>query len=83
MKRISPRRSQSQPQIGVARGDVTIVGGKSERNTNINLSMPLFVLGVAALGGLTWALNLGLLKNSGNPQVSQPSGIPTEKPAKP
>jgi preprotein translocase subunit SecF len=50
-------------------------------NTTLNLWVSFFLIGVLALGGLAWALNVGLIKGSGNPQqTDQPSSTPAAKP---
>jgi hypothetical protein len=63
--------------------DATIVGRDYTHTTNISLWVSFFLIGVVALGGLAWAFNVGLIRNSGNPQVPQPNVTSTEKSAKP
>lgn len=79
----NPQPSNKRLQIVNAGRDGTNIGGNSTQTTNISLWVSFFVIGVMALGGLAWAFNVGLIRNSGNPQAPQPNVAPTEKPAKP
>jgi hypothetical protein len=80
----SPQPDNKQSQKVKAGRDGAIVGRDSIHTTNINLWVSFFLIGVVALGGLAWAINVGLIGKSGNPnQAPQPSATSIEKPAKP
>ena len=49
------------------RGNVTQVGRDYTNTTNLSFVASFFIIGVLALGGLAWALNVGLNQNPSNP----------------
>lgn len=79
----NPLPENKQSQKAKAGRDATIVGRDYTRTTNISFWISFFLIGVVALGGLAWALNFGLIRDSGNPQAPQPNVTSTEKSAKP
>jgi hypothetical protein len=79
--------SKSVKQIAKAQGNINQSARDlhyrseiSTRSTNVNLWISFFLIGILALGGLAWALNVGgLIKGYGSPQVVQPSVFSAEK----
>jgi hypothetical protein len=74
----SPDEKQSQK--AKAGRDSIQVGRDYSNTTNISLWISFFVIAVFALGGLAWALNIGLIRNPQNIQQSQPNSTPNTSP---
>lgn len=55
-------------QSAKAGKDAIVVGRDYTNSKSVTLWMPMFFIGVIALGSLAWALNVGSIRNSGNPQ---------------
>ena len=51
-------------------GNVTQVGRDYTNTTSVNFFMSFFIIGVLALGGLAWAINMGLIGGSENKKES-------------
>ena len=51
-------------------GNVTQVGRDYTNTTSTNFFMSFFIIGVLALGGLAWAINVGLFGDSKNNKES-------------
>ncbi|MEO1211391.1 MAG: hypothetical protein AAFX78_17855 [Cyanobacteria bacterium J06638_20] len=58
--------------------NAVVVGRDYVSSTKVNIWMPLFIMSVLVIGGLAWALNAGLLKDSGNPQQTSEPGSAEE-----
>ena len=71
--------AEAQGDIYQSARDLHYESKTSANTTNVNLWISFFLIGIVALGGLAWALNLGSLKGSGNPQLPQPGSTSTEK----
>jgi hypothetical protein len=77
----------NQSMTGV-NGDAKQVGNNeindTDTNTNSNnIFVPIFLISILALGGLAWALVVGVNKNGQNPQSTQqlqPTSLPTKQP---
>lgn len=67
-------------QTAKAGGSVNQTGGNYTNTTNISLWISFLLIGVLALGGLAWALNIAkIFEGSGNPQqTSQPNPASTK-----
>ncbi|GAB4136464.1 MAG: hypothetical protein Fur0046_10000 [Cyanobacteria bacterium J069] len=62
-------------------GNVNQAGGNVTTTTTTNYNFVFFIIGLVALGGLAWALNLGNIQggNSGQttaPPVTSPTASP-------
>ena len=55
-------------------GNITQAGRDYTSTTNMNFLISFFIIGVLALGGLTWAINFGL-KNIQSQQESTSTSI--------
>lgn len=77
--------AQQQPNDDKVRQDATNVGGNatqvgrdSTNRSSVNFVIPLFFISILALGGLAWALAVGLNQGGQTPQ-----SIPTSQPTNP
>lgn len=73
-------QSENKSQEAQAGGNVQQVLGNYTNTTNISLWISFLLIGVLALGGLAWALNIAkIFEGSGNPQqTSQHSPTSTK-----
>ena len=69
MKEQTSNQSLSQKASNQG-GNLTQAGRDYKNTTSVNLFMSFFIIGVLALGGLAWALNVGLIGGSENNQES-------------
>ncbi|MGD2181867.1 hypothetical protein [Lusitaniella coriacea] len=79
------QHKKPQTQKASAGRDAQVVGGDytNTRTTTINLWIPLLVISILALGGLSWAFVVGKNQGEQNPQGEQqlpPSSIPKTTP---
>lgn len=73
----SPQSKNKVSQKAASGGRIQQIGGNYTNTTNISFWISFLLMGVLALGGLAWALNIaGWMGNSGNPQQ-----VPKEAPA--
>jgi phosphotransferase system glucose/maltose/N-acetylglucosamine-specific IIC component len=63
--------------VGYSKGNVSQNAGNISNNTNINLLIPLFFVSILALGGIAWAVVLGLNPTTTNQQIPQQEQQPT------
>jgi len=67
------QNANAEQNVSQFAGDYSSNSSNSSNSNNINIWVSFLAVGVLALGGLAWALNIGSLQNSGNPNQSQPS----------
>ena len=72
---MSDHSSKVKKSQSAKAGKNAIVVGRDYTNSkSVTLWIPMFFIGVTVLGGLAWALNVGSIRNSGNPQqLPQPN----------
>jgi hypothetical protein len=70
--------TQQKPEDHGYKADLRAKAGRNANLTgrdninNTNIYIPLFIIGIVALGGLAWALTVGLNNHGQNPQSGQP-----------
>ncbi|KAB8332528.1 hypothetical protein SD80_018210 [Scytonema tolypothrichoides VB-61278] len=69
MTQQQPDNYQATQNANNANGNVEMVG--RDKSSSTNIFIPLFFISILALGGLAWALTVGVNNHGQNPQSGQ------------